>query len=130
MKERGHFFLRMCRRKVDISTLHKALLEKGILASVQGGPSLRNVLAGIDHDDRIVCAQREDEHGLYGPSFWLYGKNDTWYLGFWSGDVFRIRSCDSIVQMAAELIVDMREKSTNWPTDGLTDKYGLDQWPV
>ncbi|MDP9175113.1 MAG: hypothetical protein M3O30_14795 [Planctomycetota bacterium] len=81
--------------------LIKILKTRGIIHQEQFGFS--EMVSGIQNDARIVCAEIEEEEGFHGISFWIYGEQQNWFLGLWSGVYFKITDPEMIEEMIVEL---------------------------
>ena len=90
------------RYAVEHFHLLESLASAGIVREEQTGFAC--MVPGVLNDARIVCAETEDENGLRGISFWLYGEGENWYLGLWSGVFFRIHDPENIVAIVQELL--------------------------
>jgi hypothetical protein len=107
--------------------LLKILRARGIIHQVQRG--FRGLVANVDSDVRIVCAEQELDYGFVGVSFWLYGEGETWFLGLWSGVRFRINRLDAVEEMIVEIFSGKIASKGTGPYDLSTDfrtRYGLE----
>lgn len=76
--------------------------------------------------DRIVCAgMRRPEGGYTGNSFWLAERNGKWFLGAWSGALYRLAD----VRQASEVsLAWLKQNSTRTAWDvpsKLRSQFGL-----
>jgi hypothetical protein len=82
--------------------LLRLLESKKIVHQEQLG--FREMVPGVMNEARIVCAEIERPDGFHGISFWLYGENDTWFLGLWSGIYLAIKDPTTIPVIVSDLL--------------------------
>ena len=87
---------------MNYEQLANELKSRNVIFEQQSG--FHGMVPGIESDIRIVCAEKEEERGFSGISFWIYGDRSEWYIGLWSGICFRISFPESIAEIASELL--------------------------